>query len=211
MRPSLRPEKIVALEHDDYSRFPNNAYVKGSCKSTGAFSMWMSRRRCAALENRSPVNVADYQYLSNVPKAEPERIAGCGAARRTSLRWRRWWFSCCSARCWCLSGHLYSTRSGWGIWTRSPRADTTPDETPAAVKTAAPAVPAVPVTQPAGSGAPSAPGSGGHARGGDDDSRRGAAAARPRAGAGADHDARADRAVQLPRAILRPRRPPVHR
>ena len=34
----LRPDKVLALEQDDYSRFPNNAYVKGFLQIYGSYA-----------------------------------------------------------------------------------------------------------------------------------------------------------------------------
>ena len=33
----LRPDKVIALERDDYSRFPNNVYVKGFLQIYGRY------------------------------------------------------------------------------------------------------------------------------------------------------------------------------
>ena len=70
----LRPDKILALEHDDYSRFPNNAYVKGFLQIYGRFLGVDVRAALSELENPSPVSVADYQYLNSAPAKEPERL-----------------------------------------------------------------------------------------------------------------------------------------
>lgn len=70
----LRPDKVLALEHDDYSRFPNNAYVKGFLQIYGRFLSVDVRAAMAELENPSPVSISDYQYLNSVPEKEPERF-----------------------------------------------------------------------------------------------------------------------------------------
>lgn len=70
----LRPDKILALEHDDYSRFPNNAYVKGFLQIYGRFLGVDVRAALSELENPSPVSISDYQYLNSAPAKEPERL-----------------------------------------------------------------------------------------------------------------------------------------
>ena len=71
----LRPDKVLALEHDDYSRFPNNAYVKGFLQLYARYLGVDVRVALSELENPSPVSVSDYQYLNSVPEKEPERLA----------------------------------------------------------------------------------------------------------------------------------------
>ncbi len=70
----LRPDKILALEHDDYSRFPNNAYVKGFLQIYGRYLGVDVRAALSELENPSPVSISDYQYLNSAPAKEPERL-----------------------------------------------------------------------------------------------------------------------------------------
>jgi cytoskeletal protein RodZ len=71
----LRPDKVLALEHDDYSRFPNNAYVKGFLQLYARYLGVDVRAALSELENPSPVSVSDYQYLNSIPVKEPERLA----------------------------------------------------------------------------------------------------------------------------------------
>lgn len=71
----LRPDKVLALEQDDYTRFPNNAYVKGFLQIYGRFLGVDVRAALSELENPSPVNISDYQYLNSAPAKEPERLA----------------------------------------------------------------------------------------------------------------------------------------
>ena len=71
----LRPDKVLALEHDDYSRFPNNAYVKGFLQIYGRYLGVDVRAAMSELENPSPVSISDYQYLNSAPAKEPERLA----------------------------------------------------------------------------------------------------------------------------------------
>lgn len=63
----LRPEKILALEHDDYSRFPSNAYVKGFLQIYGRYLGVDVGPAVRSLENPSPVSVYEYQYLNQEP------------------------------------------------------------------------------------------------------------------------------------------------
>ena len=81
----LRPDKILALEHDDYSRFPNNAYVKGFLQIYGRYLGVDVRAALGELENPSPVNVSDYQYLNSAPAKEPERLAYRPKSSKPSL------------------------------------------------------------------------------------------------------------------------------
>jgi len=70
----MRPDKIVALENDDYSRFGNNAYAKGFLLIYGRFLKVDVSDQVRALEAPNDIRVQDYQYLSNAPAPEPERI-----------------------------------------------------------------------------------------------------------------------------------------
>lgn len=70
----LRPEKILALEHDDYSRFPSNAYVKGFLQIYGRYLGVDVGPAVRSLESPSPVSVYEYQYLNQEPpprRSEP--------------------------------------------------------------------------------------------------------------------------------------------
>ncbi len=69
----LRPDKILALEHDDYSRFPNNAYVKGFLQLYGRYLGVEVSAAVRELENPNPVSVSDYQYLNHAPHESKER------------------------------------------------------------------------------------------------------------------------------------------
>ena len=71
----LRPDKVLALEHDDYTRFPNNAYVKGFLQIYGRFLGVDVQAAMNELENPSPVSISDYQYLNSAPEKETGRIA----------------------------------------------------------------------------------------------------------------------------------------
>ncbi len=71
----LRPDKILALEHDDYTRFPNNAYVKGFLQIYGRYLGVDVSAAVGELESPSPVSISDYQYLNSAPAKQPERLA----------------------------------------------------------------------------------------------------------------------------------------
>ena len=71
----LRPDKVLALECDDYSRFPNNAYARGFLQIYGRYLGVDVRAALGELENPSPVSISEYQYLNSIPAKEPERIS----------------------------------------------------------------------------------------------------------------------------------------
>jgi len=63
----LRPDKIAALESDDYSRFANNIYAKGFLQIYARFLNVDVSDFSRTLDNSNPISVSDYQYLSNAP------------------------------------------------------------------------------------------------------------------------------------------------
>ena len=70
----LRPEKILALEGDDYARFPSNAYAKGFLQIYSRFLGVDASDFLSTLDSTHHIAVADYQYLTNgVVQIEPER------------------------------------------------------------------------------------------------------------------------------------------
>jgi cytoskeletal protein RodZ len=81
----LRPDKVLALEHDDYGRFPSNAYVKGFLQIYGRYLGVDVSATVKDLENPSPVCTSDYQYLNNVPEPETPRLTARKPAKRPSL------------------------------------------------------------------------------------------------------------------------------
>src|SRR6201995_12865 len=68
----LRPDKIAALEADDYSRFANNIYAKGFLQIYARFLNVDVSDFARTLDNANPISVSDYQYLSNAPVARQE-------------------------------------------------------------------------------------------------------------------------------------------
>jgi cytoskeletal protein RodZ len=72
----LRPDKIIALENDDYGRFPSNAYAKGFLQIYGRYLGVDVSEFANTLDNSNPISVRDYQYLTNgVVQREPERAS----------------------------------------------------------------------------------------------------------------------------------------
>ena len=72
----LRPDKISALENDDYGRFANNIYARGFLQIYGRFLDVDVSDFARTLDNSNPICVSDYQYLNNAPEtrqAVPER------------------------------------------------------------------------------------------------------------------------------------------
>jgi cytoskeletal protein RodZ len=70
----LRPDKIVALESDDYSRFANNIYAKGFLQIYGRFLKVDVSEFARTLDNANPISIGDYQYLSNAPATRRETM-----------------------------------------------------------------------------------------------------------------------------------------
>ncbi len=71
----LRPDKIAALESDDYSRFANNIYAKGFLQIYARFLKIDVSDFARTLDNANPISVSDYQYLSNAPAPRNETVA----------------------------------------------------------------------------------------------------------------------------------------
>jgi len=63
----LRPDKIVALENDDFSLFANNIYAKGFLQIYARFLNVDVSEFARTLDNANPISISDYQYLSNAP------------------------------------------------------------------------------------------------------------------------------------------------
>ena len=81
----VRPDKVLALERDDYSHFPNNAYARGFLQIYGRYLGVDVRAALGELENHSPVSTSEYQYLNSIPAKDPERIANRRKTGRPSL------------------------------------------------------------------------------------------------------------------------------
>lgn len=70
----MRPDKIVALENDDFTRFGSPAYAKGFLLIYSRFlrvDVSEQLREFDGMENR--VNVSEYQYLTNVDVPAPDK------------------------------------------------------------------------------------------------------------------------------------------
>lgn len=70
----VRPDKLLALENDDYSRFGNNAYAKGFLLLYGRFLDVDVSEQVRRLEIPGEIRVSEYQYLQNVPAPEPKPL-----------------------------------------------------------------------------------------------------------------------------------------
>src|SRR6201989_3617434 len=68
----LRPDKIAALESDDYSRFANNIYAKGFLQIYARFLNVDVSEFARTLDNANPISVSDYQFVSNAPTLRRE-------------------------------------------------------------------------------------------------------------------------------------------
>lgn len=70
----LRPDKIVALENDDYSLFASNVYAKGFLQIYGRFLEVDVTEFARTLEGMGSISIEDYQYLnSGAPPRQDER------------------------------------------------------------------------------------------------------------------------------------------
>src|SRR3954463_2741818 len=78
----LRPDKIAALESDDYSRFANNIYAKGFLQIYGRFLKVDVDDYARTLDNANPISISDYQYLTNAPVVKTETVATRREERR---------------------------------------------------------------------------------------------------------------------------------
>jgi len=81
----MRPDKILALENDDYSRFANNAYAKGFLLIYGRFLRVDVSDQARSLEMPNDIRVAEYQYLSNAPAPTPTRLPRSARTRKPSI------------------------------------------------------------------------------------------------------------------------------
>lgn len=68
----LRPEKILALENDDLTSFPSNAYAKGHLKNYARYLGVDVSAYLTTIDSTLPISVAEYQYLTNAPERVPD-------------------------------------------------------------------------------------------------------------------------------------------
>lgn len=83
----LRPDKIIALENDDFSRFGSIAYGKGFLQIYARYLGIDLTAQLRALEvPANTVSISDYQYLNTphppAPKQHRDRTLERGGARR---------------------------------------------------------------------------------------------------------------------------------
>lgn len=72
----LRPDKIVALENDDYSLFASNVYARGFLQIYGRFLDVDVSELAKTLEGNGSISIEDYQYLnSDAPARRDERVS----------------------------------------------------------------------------------------------------------------------------------------
>lgn len=68
----LRPDKIVALENDDYSSFASNVYARGFLQIYGRFLDVDVTEIANTLEGISSISIEDYQYLNSDAPLRPQ-------------------------------------------------------------------------------------------------------------------------------------------
>jgi len=82
----LRPDKILALENDDYSPFASNVYAKGFLQIYGRFLGVDVAAFASTLEGNSGISIEDYQYLNNnAPGRREERSSSVVRVERSGL------------------------------------------------------------------------------------------------------------------------------
>ena len=69
----IRPDKLTALEQDDFSAFPSNTYARGFLLIYGKFLGVPVQDLAGQLESSNPISVQDYQYLNATPELPPEQ------------------------------------------------------------------------------------------------------------------------------------------
>jgi cytoskeletal protein RodZ len=69
----VRPDKLAALEQDDYSAFPNNTYARGFLQLYGRFLGVDVGQLANQLESANPISIQDYQYLNAELESGPDQ------------------------------------------------------------------------------------------------------------------------------------------
>jgi cytoskeletal protein RodZ len=69
----MRPDKILALENDDYSRFGNHVYAKGFLLIYSRLLKVDASEEIRFLETPTGIHLSDYQYLNNAAEPAPKR------------------------------------------------------------------------------------------------------------------------------------------
>ena len=81
----IRPDKLAALEEDDYSAFPSQAYSRGFLTLYGKHVGVDVTEEARALEGHSALHLKDYQYLKNTPARKLPEDAVAPRERTPSL------------------------------------------------------------------------------------------------------------------------------
>lgn len=76
----MRPDKIIALENDDYGRFGGNAYAKGFLLIYSRFLKVDAVEEARSLKTPKNIPINDYQYLAN---AAPTPVEGTRQPQRS--------------------------------------------------------------------------------------------------------------------------------
>ena len=82
----IRPDKLAALEQDDFSAFPSNTYARGFLLIYGKFLGVPVQDLARELESSNPISVQDYQYLNAAPELPPEQRARSRPREKRSRR-----------------------------------------------------------------------------------------------------------------------------
>lgn len=82
----IRPDKLAALEQDDFSAFPSNTYARGFLLIYGRFLGVPVEQLASELESSNPISVQDYQYLNATSDLQPEQRARLRPREKRSHR-----------------------------------------------------------------------------------------------------------------------------
>ena len=63
----IRPDKLAALESDDYSSFPSIAYGRGFLTMYAKHLGVDVSAEARSMEGHSAIHIKDYQYVKNIP------------------------------------------------------------------------------------------------------------------------------------------------
>ena len=81
----IRPDKVLALENDDFSHFPSASYARGFLQIYSRFLSVNLDDALRTLDTTHRVNVGEYQYLNHAPEPAPMRTQVFRADRPPSL------------------------------------------------------------------------------------------------------------------------------
>lgn len=82
----IRPDKLAALEQDDFSAFPSNTYARGFLLIYGRFLDVPVEQLARELESSNPISVQDYQYLNATTELPPDQRARVRPREKRSRR-----------------------------------------------------------------------------------------------------------------------------